>query len=662
MKKSDTGDFSVLYVEPADNRDALFPVVAMQKKPVVLILAERCLAFQRPDDFTALKHLKRQYKLLVIFVIPQAGQLAHLAARNGFPTYLSIDHLMNAISAGQLVRQRTIRTTTPLEGQGPSVPQSPRRTIPLPPLEEMRSQPKMDAHHDLGQQGVEDIPPYPIYTPPPPPPPPSRISRPLSSSGGIASPMLQRVSGPLPQGTSGPLPQVSLMSSAALYPPPDAPRPVQPDAVQFPPLHPTPSPEGAKRRRTSLLVGVLIVALVFAIVGSALLWSHATQISPTPAVATPIAGQLAFTSSGQVNATTSQGIEDQITIGLQDVPAPAAGQKYYVWLLPDQGTSDPLAVSLGTLQVSNGNAKLFYGGDANHDNLLQMDSRVLVTEESDAVTPVSPSPNTSTWKYYGAIPDTVIPGPDNPEHFTFLDHLRHLLALDPTLNEFQLPGGLNNWMYQNTGKVLEWSNSTRGNWETNNDPEYTRRMAIRILEYLDGTSFMNKDLPKGTPILVDERLARVGILNMDGPDQEPPDYIDHINMHMQGLLQAPSVTPAMRDQVASLVAALNNINHWLTLVHQDAATLVKMNDTQLKQPATLAILNDMIANANYAYVGQTNPLTNQTLQGETWLHNAMQALATITIMPIKPNSGTSLPQIGSVNVRSNVELPNLASK
>jgi hypothetical protein len=234
--------------------------------------------------------------------------------------------------------------------------------------------------------------------------------------------------------------------------------------------------------------------------------------------------------------------------------------------------------------------------------------------------------------------------------------------LDPTLNEFQLPGGLNNWMYQNTGKVLEWSNSTRGNWETNNDPEYTRRMAIRILEYLDGTSFMNKDLPKGTPILVDERLARVGILNMDGPDQEPPDYIDHINMHMQGLLQAPSVTPAMRDQVASLVAALNNINHWLTLVHQDAATLVKMNDTQLKQPATLAILNDMIANANYAYVGQTNPLTNQTLQGETWLHNAMQALATITIMPIKPNSGTSLPQIGSVNVRSNVELPNLASK
>src|SRR5207244_257554 len=111
MKKNDSGDFCVLYLEPGDDKNSLFQVIAGQKKPVVIMLAEQSRVFQRPDDFSALKHVKRQLDLPVVFVIPHSGHFTQMAARSGFPVYLSIDALADALTVGQIARPRK---TSPL--------------------------------------------------------------------------------------------------------------------------------------------------------------------------------------------------------------------------------------------------------------------------------------------------------------------------------------------------------------------------------------------------------------------------------------------------------------------------------------------------------------------------------------------------------------------
>src|SRR5581483_11958614 len=129
MKKNDSGDFCVLYLEPGDNKDTLFQVIASQKKPIVLMLAEQSRVFQRPDDFNALKRVKRQLDLPVVFVIPHSGHFTQMAARSGFPVYLSIDALADALTVGQMTRQR--KTTPLVSDEGEHKHISPKKTIPL---------------------------------------------------------------------------------------------------------------------------------------------------------------------------------------------------------------------------------------------------------------------------------------------------------------------------------------------------------------------------------------------------------------------------------------------------------------------------------------------------------------------------------------------------
>ena len=102
MKHSDSGDFCLLYIEPEDDKSAVFELLCEQDKPVVIVLLwsvaqTRARVFQRPEDFSDLKHLKRQLDLTIFFVITGNDYLRQWAARNGFPTYSSIDTLGEAL-------------------------------------------------------------------------------------------------------------------------------------------------------------------------------------------------------------------------------------------------------------------------------------------------------------------------------------------------------------------------------------------------------------------------------------------------------------------------------------------------------------------------------------------------------------------------------------
>jgi hypothetical protein len=378
------------------------------------------------------------------------------------------------------------------------------------------------------------------------------------------------------------------------------------------------------------LLFVLICVLVIAITGSFLVLP---RFSNGAASIPPTNGHLVFTSSGQVSETGSQGVEDQVTLDLTNIATPATGKALYAWLLGDKRQNDPRTILLGKLQLmNNGTAHLFYPGDAQHTSLLLTMSRTLVTEEDSVFPPIAPSPDQGTWRYYSEFSSTPINAPDNTKQFSFLDHLRHLLAADPTLDELELPGGLNKWLYNNTSKVKEWVDSIRQQWEETKDTDFVHRQLERALQFLDGNTFVYLDIPPETPLLVNERLARVGLINVTGPNQEPPDYLDHISHHLNGLLEAKP-TPAIRQKIGALITALGNVNQWLKQAQQDAQQLMKMSDDQLMQQDTLSVINDMIANVDRAYSGQPDPSTNTMKEGVDWIHNQMQFLATLDITP-----------------------------
>jgi hypothetical protein len=604
----------VLYVEPDDEKGELFPVIAGQKKPVVLMLAEQSRAFLRPEDFSALKHIKRQYSLAIIFVFAHSSQLKQLASKNGFPVYDSMDRLADAISAGHMVRQRALaRPTLSLDEQLPR-----RNTRPLPPQDPVIEQ---------------------VVMPPAPPEPELR----QSDEPVIPREQMMRSTLARNQRADSDL----LFRSFPGHDASEEPYGTIPTRPQF--------AQASGRKHISKLLVVLSVALVICIIGSFFIVSklfqpvssHTTNNAANTSIAAKAAsvGQLVYTSSGQVNENTSQGISDQIVLNLHNVPAPAANEKYYAWLLGDKGESDPITIALGALTVTNGDVQLNFGGDAQHSNLLLTTSRVLITEEDDTMTPIAPSLDTSTWRYYGAFSSTPIVAADNPEHYSYLDHLRHLLAADPTLDELELPGGLNNWFYNNTSKLVEWTSSMRETWMDTKDTAFIQRQTTRVLSYLDGSTFLYKDIPGNAPLLVDARLARVGLLDVDGPNQEPPDYVEHIDKHLRGLLEANDTSVSLREQINAMITAINNINHWLTQLRQDSQKLLKMSTAQLKQPATLTLLNDMILNSNDAFAGQVDPSTGQALQGVSWLHEHMQLLATINLTKVQPDASGAIPEI-----------------
>ncbi len=402
------------------------------------------------------------------------------------------------------------------------------------------------------------------------------------------------------------------------------------------PMPRMPKKQPRKSRLPLILVVLTITALLAAGLGSFLVFVPNVPMNVEgSAAAAPIVGHLYFLSSEQLSENSSRGIDDQIQIDLSNLPNPASGKSYYAWLLTDKSQPDMKATLVGVLPVTKGTVHILYSGDAQHTNLLQNTSRLLVTEEDATVAPITPSPDQTAWRYTGEISSTPIvaanDGTNNTKVFSYLDHLRHLLASDPLLDQMELPGGLSNWLYRNTGKILEWTGSMREHWEETPDVTFIRRQTIRTLSYLDGLSYVQQDVPPTIPLGINDRLGRIGLLPVNGVAQDPPAYLNHIAFHLNGLLQANSSNTTLRTHIAAMIVALNNARFWLTQVRKDAQQLMKMSDDQMHQPTTLSLLNDMIANANFAYVGQTDTITGETHQGITWVHNQMQSLAILNV-------------------------------
>jgi len=340
----------------------------------------------------------------------------------------------------------------------------------------------------------------------------------------------------------------------------------------------------------------------------------------------PVFGHAFFTSSGLLDQNSTNGIVDGMQVDLQNLPAPQVGKSYYAWLLADKDISSNAPLALGALKMSDGHATTTFV-DPQYQDLLSKYSRFLVTEEDAASPPANPSLDNANWRYAALFSSA--PNPEDAEnHYSVLDHLRHLLAQDPKLKSVNLTGGLDIWLFRNTLKILEWSGSARDAYKTGNT-EFIRRQSVRVLDYMDSTQYVTtENIPSDlSPVLVNPVYGRVGMLQIS-PTQNPPGYLKHIGNHLREVALSGYVTPTQRQTANKMNVALNNVQRWFDNVHKDASQLVHMTPDQLKQPQALAILNDMFTQANRAFVGQTDPNTNNLEEGVSQIHYEAQSLAT----------------------------------
>lgn len=348
--------------------------------------------------------------------------------------------------------------------------------------------------------------------------------------------------------------------------------------------------------------------------------------SPSPQ-AVPAVGSISFGSSGQLAENSNQGMNDVVQIDLHHIPAPAVSRHYYAWLSNGTGQSEPDSFPLGLLRFQNGEATLTYS-DPQHTNLLAEYNSLLITEEV-VNAPGAPSLNPQQRKYYAQVSEKPIP--NDPNRYSLLDHLRHLLALDPTMAKVGLRGGLDVWLARDSEEVFSLTESFKDDWDTKK-ASALHSMIICILDYLDGSSYVKTDVPPGTPMLLNPSIAIIGLL-YGTPVQNLPGSLSHTQKHLQGVFNSPGATAEQQDLAIETYNDLDGVSNLLTNVRQIAKQLVMMSSSQLLQPSAFSLLQDMATQARYAYTGQPRTVSNQANAGISQIYMTIQHLATLDIEP-----------------------------
>src|SRR5437763_360685 len=421
------------------------------------------------------------------------------------------------------------------------------------------------------------------------------------------------------------------------------------------PSAPPSSPQRRWRALYTALVALVIIVLLGSGLGTYLVFfrNRATgQVSPP--LANQVVGQSFFVSSGQLNPVSAQGIADQLEIDLQNIPDPQPGKSYYAWLLADRhpkAENDPLQptpqftlpllISPTGLPVNHGKVNFLYKGTANHDNLFSLASRLLITEENTNGTPRGPAADRSTWRYYAEIPQTAYGTPS----LSALDHIRHLFYKETKVAVLGLPGGLDIWLFRNGEKRMEWAVAASDDYNLQGtNADQMRVLFISILDYLDGAPNVHIDVPGG-PVYADQTTSKVALLSVDAIQQQktdlknnPPGYLDHVPLHLNGVIKAPDATPEMRKTATNIINALSNAAKWLKEARMLARQLALMNNNELSQPGALTMINNLLADVTDAYIGQLDPKTNSVVPAVLQVHYDVQQLAAFTITRNLPQS------------------------
>ncbi len=133
---------------------------------------------------------------------------------------------------------------------------------------------------------------------------------------------------------------------------------------------------------------------------------------------------------------------------------------------------------------------------------------------------------------------------------------------------------------------------------------------VMILDYLDGSTLVQQDVPPGTPIEANPQFSQIGMLELNA-GQNPPGYLYHIATHLNGVLSSPGATPYQRNLAIQINTGINNLNGWLGKARADAIQLVHMDDAHLALSSSHTLLNDMATQTHNAYMGINNSSTDK---------------------------------------------------
>jgi|GEM_PF-1873091 len=401
------------------------------------------------------------------------------------------------------------------------------------------------------------------------------------------------------------------------------------------PLSPTASHPlfSRKYRHLVLIISVLLILILASVFLLPLLFSSLSTSKTTTASSPAFVGRVFFSNSGQVNPTSSQGINDVVTIDLHGLAAPTSKKVYDAWLLPDQINSEVTPLLIG-IALPAENVQMTYI-DPTHTNLLATYNTFLITEDDASETPLIPSIDLASWSYNGSIPN--IPTPGDPKQYSLLSHLRHLVAKDPTVEAIGLSGGLDIWLYRNSEKILQYATAAR---DETSSAEAIKDNVIRILQYLDGINYSWRDTPANSPWLIDGKAGHIGLLDSE-LNQNPPGYLTHVMVHLNGLATSPGVTESQKQLVIRIDNSIRSIVPLYQAVRTDAIQLVKMTNDQLFQSGARSLLEDMATKASYAYAGQPNTTNKDIQPGINGLQAQFQSLTTIEVSPVKHANSTT---------------------
>ncbi len=349
--------------------------------------------------------------------------------------------------------------------------------------------------------------------------------------------------------------------------------------------------------------------------------SHASAIVPF--------GTFSFESSGQFNPTLTEGYNDIVKLSLHRIPAPPKGFSYSAWLMPDPSDDSTVPLLLGILHP--GPINLTYTSPS-HTNLLAFYSGVRITTQPENSTSETPSQDPKMWKWQGFISSKPTPGDEN--QYSLLSHLRHLLAKDPTLQANKIPGGLVLWLTRNASKIDEWAGSAQSDWHgmqtASGDADQLHRQLLRIVEYLDGMFYYERDVPAGSPWIVDPSAGKIGLLDRV-QNQQPPAFLMHVDIHLTGLANSPGHTMQQQQLSVLIDKVISRMTMDLQQVRKDAAVLVKMNTQQLRQLSNQARLDEMMNLTSEVKSGWFDNQTGEDIGGVLWITSRIQQLASAPV-------------------------------
>ncbi len=328
LSNDESQELHVIQIEPEDAFETVLQARHLLSGPIIFLLPEQSLAFSQPEHFAQLQQVCTPNNA-VGFVFPEnrISALAHSAHHTGFPFAPSLEKAVQLLSAHEEEQDRGF-----LEVVASPIPQK-DDAVQDTSTDEVVVEEKQD---DLDEQEGDE--------------------RQSARSGWPRLPIT-----PYPESFSLPFSRASRKQSGV--------------------------------RRRGLLAAQVALVVVTSAVLLPVLFSQLPElmnVSPLSAAQAISVGQIAFTSSGQLDPANSRGLNDTVMLSLHNLSMPVSGKSDYVWLLPDKSDEKTRPLLLGKLSITAGKAQLTYV-HPDHENLLASLSRFLVTEQESERQPVTPS-------------------------------------------------------------------------------------------------------------------------------------------------------------------------------------------------------------------------------------------------------------------------------